>query len=74
MAIKIIINPRSGRGRGKTALKIIEQQFTEAALEFDIELTSAAGEAIELAREAVDAGYSLVVAGGGDGTLNEVVT
>ncbi|MCK8823732.1 diacylglycerol/lipid kinase family protein [Fuchsiella alkaliacetigena] len=74
MAIKIIINPCSGRGRGRSSLKTIEQQFAEAGLDFDIELTSAAGEAIELAKEAVEADYSLVVAGGGDGTLNEVVT
>jgi diacylglycerol kinase family enzyme len=42
-------------------------------LDFDMVHTQAAGEAIQLARQAVDDGYDTIVAVGGDGTANEVV-
>jgi len=32
-----------------------------------------AGEAVTLTEEAIEAGYSTIVAGGGDGTINEVL-
>ena len=38
-----------------------------------VELTTGPGDAGRLAREAVEAGFRTVVAGGGDGTVNEVV-
>ncbi len=50
----------------------MSQAFTEAGLCFDHEFTESRGHATELTREAVRDGYNLVVAVGGDGTLNEV--
>lgn len=40
----------------------------------DVRVTWEGGDAIRMVREAVDAGISRVIAGGGDGTVNEVVT
>lgn len=39
----------------------------------DVEFTQAVGHGTELARRAVENGYDLVVAAGGDGTINEVI-
>lgn len=42
-------------------------------LEYEFRKTAYQGHAIEIAREALDAGYRYLVAAGGDGTINEVV-
>lgn len=51
----------------------MQKALTDAGLKFDWVRTEARGHAIELAKEATMAGYGMVVAAGGDGTLNEVV-
>jgi YegS/Rv2252/BmrU family lipid kinase len=64
----VIHNPRSGSGEHDDAvLKRVE------LLDYAIEQTAAAGDAITLARDAADSGRSTIVAAGGDGTVNEVV-
>lgn len=47
--------------------------FKGHGLRFEHHLTEAPGHAIELAREAAEKGYELVVSVGGDGTINEIV-
>jgi diacylglycerol kinase (ATP) len=51
----------------------IKAMLYEAGLVFDSILTQGPMQAVELAREASNQGYELVVAVGGDGTVNEVV-
>ena len=70
---KIIANPAAGSGAGERALPRIEQLLREAGLDHSIVHTERVGQAIELAREAALAGHDVVVALGGDGTVNEVV-
>jgi diacylglycerol kinase (ATP) len=70
---KIIVNPLAGRGYAAKAAPIIRQKFNALGADFDLVQTSAAGEAIRLAREALDAGFDTIVAVGGDGTSHEVV-
>jgi diacylglycerol kinase (ATP) len=66
----IICNPGAGSvDDGADAL----EQLRAAAAPADVRLTRNSGEATRFAHEAVDAGYDVVVAAGGDGTLNEVV-
>ena len=72
----VIINPLSGHGRHESQIQ------AHAALARDVlgrhgiaplvRPTTAAGDACRFAREAVEAGCELVVAWGGDGTINEV--
>lgn len=69
----LIVNPRAAGSRTGS-------RWTETAVEvdrrlgpFDAAFTERPGRAEELARAAADAGRELVVAVGGDGTLNEVV-
>jgi YegS/Rv2252/BmrU family lipid kinase len=70
---KVIANPSSGGGTGKRAIPQIEHTLAEHKLDFDLVRTQHRGHGIELAREAALAGYDVVVAAGGDGTVNEVV-
>lgn len=75
--IAIIINPISGRTGsrpGETACRGRLAEETAAALGavVDVHLTNAPGHATALARTAVAGGANIVVAMGGDGTVNEV--
>lgn len=64
----IIYNPQSGSGAH------VDDVRARADLRGDtLKRSERAGEAVALTEEAVEAGYSTVVAGGGDGTVNEVV-
>jgi len=65
----IILNPaaRGERARGLTG------QIKQIAPEVEIRPTRAPGDAARLARQAVEEGFTEVVAAGGDGTINEVV-
>lgn len=69
----IIVNPKSGKGYGGMISPQIEQSLRGLGLEFDLVHTRNAGHAIELARQAKDQGYEVIVAVGGDGTTHEVV-
>ena len=70
---KIIANPTAGGGAGERAIPQIERLLTKHSLDFDIVRTKQSWHAAELAREAVIAGYDVIVAAGGDGTANEVI-
>ncbi len=70
---KVIVNPYAGTGATGRKWSKIEKTLHDAGLEFDYTYTNGKGHAVELAREAALGGYELVVAVGGDGTLNEVV-
>jgi YegS/Rv2252/BmrU family lipid kinase len=68
-----IFNPHSGRNRRRPRLAGAIRDFIAArSLDARLEITAGPGHATELAREAVRAGHEIVVAVGGDGTMNEV--
>ncbi len=70
MRVRAILNPRAGvrTRRTREAVERGRPSWTDYA----VSLTRAAGHATELACDAVAAGADLVVAVGGDGTVNEV--
>ncbi|HVS51167.1 MAG TPA: YegS/Rv2252/BmrU family lipid kinase [Opitutaceae bacterium] len=73
MKARFIFNPTSGRNRRRPWLARTIRDFISArALDADLATTEGPGHATELARDAVQAGCPLVVAVGGDGTMNEV--
>lgn len=70
---KIILNPTAGHGNGLKALPKIEQLLTQSGVSFDLVRTERPEHGIELTRQAVKDGYEVIVAAGGDGTVNEVI-
>lgn len=68
----IIFNPFSNRGDSRHAIDVVLQSLAQSDLDYDVKLTEERRHAIRLAREAAEAGVPLIVAAGGDGTVNEV--
>ncbi len=69
---KIIANPAAGRGRAKATIRKVAQLFKERGAAFDLELTLGPKQAAEIARKSLD-GFDVIVAVGGDGTVNDIV-
>jgi len=76
LRVAIVINPVAGVGgtleRARRRAELAMTLLVAAQVEPDITITEGAGHAAELARGAVDRGARVVVAWGGDGTVNEV--
>lgn len=70
---KLIVNPSAGCGSTGRKWKRIHEYLIQSGLSFDFVHTQGRGHAMELAKEAALGGYEMVVAVGGDGTLNEIV-
>jgi diacylglycerol kinase (ATP) len=70
---RIIYNPTSGREVFKRHLATVLQKLETAGYETSCHATTKAGDASEASRIAVERKYDLVIAAGGDGTINEVV-
>ncbi|MEH7122545.1 diacylglycerol kinase [Bacillus sp. JJ1532] len=70
---RIIYNPTSGREIFKKHLAEVLQKLETAGYETSCHATTGPGDATKAARMAVERKYDLVVAAGGDGTINEVV-
>ncbi len=68
----IILNPQAGRGLGAKSQAEIETQLRALGVAFDLVRTTHPGHAIALAEEAAGK-YEVVVAAGGDGTVNETL-
>lgn len=69
--IFLIINQFAGHGQGSKAFKLLQPYLSGQGLQLDFAFTEGAGHATRLARAASEKGFDLVVAVGGDGTVNE---
>ena len=73
-----IVNPLSGAGAtagvARQRVALLESKFRAANVVGAIHLTERAGHAGDLARDAVRSGARMVIAWGGDGTINEIGT
>ena len=68
----VIFNPASGRGRGGKRIAAYRELISAALGEVTYGATTRAGEERDLAERAVEEGYDVVVAVGGDGTWSNV--
>ncbi|TMB43088.1 MAG: diacylglycerol kinase family lipid kinase [Chloroflexi bacterium] len=68
-----IVNPASGGGRAGREWAVVEGWLPSTGLQYETALTTRPLEATEMAQRAVRESRPVVVAVGGDGTLNEVV-
>ncbi len=70
--IRFIINPISGTAGKAKIPEAIDMYLDKSKFSYDIVETQYAGHATELSRQAAEEGINIVVAVGGDGTVNEV--
>ncbi|MBQ3622456.1 MAG: YegS/Rv2252/BmrU family lipid kinase [Bacteroidaceae bacterium] len=70
--ILFLINPKSGVQNKRNVPKLIERGIDKSRFNFSIEETKYIAHACELTEAAVRLGVDVVVAVGGDGTVNEV--
>ena len=66
------MNPISGSVKKNGIPKLIDKYIDKDRFEYNIMYTERAGHAETLARKSADSGSDIVVAVGGDGTINEV--
>lgn len=73
MKTRFVVNPCSGRNRRRPWLADAIRDFARRGkLEAEVVVTEGPRHATELARTAAQSGHDVVVAVGGDGTMNEV--
>lgn len=67
-----IVNPVAGNGAGERIASRIAAEFRGQGMRVDVVRTPAPDEAARLAREGAADGYRVIIAAGGDGTVNEI--
>ena len=67
-----IINLIAGQGRCKEIYPKIKLELDRRKISYDLHFTNEPLEATDVAKMGMDAGFSRIVAMGGDGTINEV--
>jgi len=70
--IRILINPIAGHGLAPRIAKMVDASGLNDNYLVDTQTTEYSGHAIELTKDAVNNDYDIVIAVGGDGTVNEV--
>lgn len=70
----VIYNPHSGQDHGESVGQKIEQALVEKQQTVELMPTKGPKDATRLAKKAAQAQFDIVVAVGGDGTINEVVS
>ncbi|MDM1063157.1 diacylglycerol kinase family lipid kinase [Empedobacter falsenii] len=70
--IIFIINPIAGKGKGRMIETEIQSYFNQKNVEFETFLTESIGHATEITNQVLTINPDIIVACGGDGTINEV--
>ena len=71
-SFKIIISAGAGPGDNTKAAELLAGIFKEDQIDIDISLAQSGAQVIELAQQAARDSYNVIVAAGGDGTVNSV--
>lgn len=70
----LVVNPISGSSRRRNAVERYVAALERRGLDVRVEPTRAAGDGATIARDAAAAGVPVVIAAGGDGTVNDVAS
>ena len=70
--VQAIINPISGMGSKRKIPKMIQEMCQAKGYALTISFTQYPGHASELTHQALEEGVNIIIAVGGDGTVNEV--
>jgi YegS/Rv2252/BmrU family lipid kinase len=73
MVAKVILNPYSNRWKSQERWSDAEAALKNAGVEFELAVSQRKGQVVDLAEEAAHAGFSPIIAAGGDGTIGETV-
>lgn len=73
MKYVLIINPAARSGKSKESLPKIKSFFKRKGLKLEVQKTKKKTDGKNLAKKAAKSGAKVVIAAGGDGTINEVV-
>lgn len=73
MVAKVILNPYSNRWRSQARWPEAQAALDAAGVKFELVVSQQKGQVIELAEQAARAGFSPIIAAGGDGTIGETV-
>jgi YegS/Rv2252/BmrU family lipid kinase len=68
----VVVNPRSAAGGTERRWNVFADTLREAIGTFEYRFTRSVGDGATLAREGLRQGFEMIVAMGGDGTINEV--
>lgn len=71
--VAVILNPAAGAGKTLKLLPRVSAALQALGKPYHLHVTTRAGEAPEVARQLAQEGPSVIIAAGGDGTINEVV-
>lgn len=69
----VVVNPAAAGGRAGRYWPSISRELADAIGKYEVALTTKAGDATTLVRNAVAGGAGFIIAVGGDGTVNEAV-
>lgn len=70
---KIIANPVAGKGHAARIIPTLCATLRDVNVKYDLVETTAAGQTVSLAHQAMDDGFDTLIAVGGDGTAHEIV-
>lgn len=73
MVAKVILNPYSARWKAGERWHEVAPLLRDVGVNFEVAQSTRRGEGVRLAEEAVRAGFSPIIAAGGDGTIGDVV-
>ncbi len=68
----LIVNLIAGQGRCKEIFPAVQKELDRNGIDYDLHYTNEPEEATDVARMGIEAGFTHIVAVGGDGTVNEV--
>ena len=72
-SIFTILNPVAGRSGDEDIHKLLDQELTEAGIDYEIYETTGEEDVSQICRQARERGFDIVVAAGGDGTVSAVL-
>ena len=73
-SVKVIINIHSGLSDKEEVRRLLTEIFEAGGVDSEVSLAGSGAEVSRLAREAVQDKWTVIVAGGGDGTVNTIAS
>ena len=73
MKAKVILNPYANRWGAQEKTDAVKAALDAVGLDYDLVATKGPGDGTAVTAQAITDGYDIIIAAGGDGTINEVI-